>query len=107
VDPINMRGDVRMTPDELRAMYNGLWASGVKALLTANPLSTDRLIAHWVQKIVCEDYSVPEDSVPTLADCGRAYMGWKSPMQAQASGVSLIKQGLERLAAHYGIGKKK
>ena len=88
-------------------MYNKLWADGVKALLTANPLSTDRLIAHWMQKIVCEDYSVLDDSVPTLADCGRAYMGWKSPTQAQATGANLIKQGLERLAAHYGIGKRK
>jgi hypothetical protein len=77
VDQINARGDVRMAPDELRAMYNGLWSSGVKALLTTNPLGTDRFIATWVQRIACEDYSVLEDKVPTLTDCGMAYMGTK------------------------------
>jgi hypothetical protein len=107
IDAYNARGEIRLTPDELRTMYNGLWSSGVKALLTANPLGTDHFIATWVQRIVCEDYSVLEDKVPTLAECGRAYSGWKSDKQATATGVSLIKQGLERLAAHYGIGKRK
>jgi hypothetical protein len=88
-------------------MYNGLWSSGVKALLTDKPLGTDHFIAEWTQRICCEDYSVLEDKVPTLNECGRAYAGWKSDKQATATGVSLIKQGLERLAAHYGIGKRK
>jgi hypothetical protein len=89
-----------MTPDELRTMYSGLWAAGVKAIGC-------NFTAYWLHRIVCEDYSAIEDSVPTLADCGRAFMNWKSSTQAQASGASVIKQGLERLAAHYGIGKKK
>jgi hypothetical protein len=107
VDAPNHRSEVRLTPDELRAIYNGLWASGVKALLTANPPGTDHLIATWVQRIVCEDYSVLEDKAPTLTDCGTAYTGCKCRRQAQAIGASLIKQGLERLAAHYGIGKRR
>jgi hypothetical protein len=102
-----MRGDVRMSPDELRTMYSALWAAGIKALLTGKPLGTDHFIAEWMQRICCEDYSVLEDKVPTLAECGRAYAGWKSDKQATATGAILIKQGLERLAAHYGIGKKK
>jgi hypothetical protein len=100
VDQINARGQVRMTPDELRTMYSGLWAAGVKAIGC-------NFTSYWLQRIVCEDYSAIEDSVPTLADCGRAFMNWKSPTQAQASGASVIKQGLSRLAAHYGIGKRK
>ena len=82
-------------------------ASGRHALLTANTLGTDHFIAAWVQRICCEDYSVLEDKVPTLTDCGMAYMGTKCRRQATATGAMLIKQGLERLAAHYGIGKKK
>ena len=88
-------------------MYNKLWADGVKALLTVNPLGTDHFIATWVQRIACEDYSMLEDKVPTLTDCGMAYMGTKCRRQATATGAMLIKQGLERLAAHYGIRKRK
>jgi hypothetical protein len=99
VDAINHRGELRMTPDELRTMYDKLWADGVKALLTANHLGTDRLIAYWVQRVVCEDYSVLEHSVPTLADVGRACMGWKSPTQAQACGLSRAWRDLRHTMA--------
>ena len=100
IDPVNWRGDVRLSPDELRTMYSGLWASGVKAIDHA-------FTAHWLQRIVCEDYSVLESSPPTVADCGRAYVNVRCAKQAQALGLGIIKQGLERLAKHYGISQKR
>jgi hypothetical protein len=70
-----------MTPDETRTMYSGLWAKGVKAILTSDP-TPDHFICHWTQKIVCEDYTLADgERVPTLEDNGRAYAlqsGWLS-----------------------------
>jgi hypothetical protein len=108
VDIFNHRGEIKLAPDELRSMYSGLWAAGYKALLTSDPMPTDHFIAHWVQKVVCEDFNLADgDKEPTLEDIGKAYLLFKDVKQARAAGVSLIKQGLERLAHHYGISKKR
>lgn len=65
-----------------------------------------RAIGHWptiewMVRIVCEQLKAAETKPPTLADAGRGYMGYKDPKQAQASGATLLKTGLERLVRHY------
>jgi hypothetical protein len=108
VDIFNHRGEIKLAPDELRTMYSGLWAAGYKALLTKEPMPIDRFIAAWVQKVVCEDYALADgDKEPTLEDIGKAFLSFRDVKQARAAGVSLIKQGLERLAHHYGISKNR
>jgi hypothetical protein len=87
-----------LLPEELRADRHN---SFVRAYSAIGNEST----AFWVTAITCE---IPVGGkVPTLADAGRAYMGYACPKQSQSSGATIIRWGLERLADHYGMTKKK
>lgn len=71
-------------------------------------VSACRAVGHWptiewMVRIICEQLMAAETTVPTLADAGRAYLGYRNQQQAQAVGATLIKTGLERLVAHYGL----
>ena len=59
--------------------------------------------AYWLTAIVCEIPVNDQVKPPSLEDVGRAQMGYQCPKRAQASGATLIKSGLERLADFYGI----
>jgi hypothetical protein len=59
--------------------------------------------AYWLTHIVCEIPVNDEVKPPSLEDVGRAWMGYQCQKRAQASGATLIKSGLERLADFYGI----
>lgn len=94
-------------PDDRRHQAYASWwraceAIGVvKCAVTGRPQPTQTL--KWMLTLVCEDYTVATERTPSLEDAGRAYMGYKSPVQATAAGATLIKSGLERLVVHYGI----
>ena len=59
--------------------------------------------AYWLTAIVCEIPVNDEIKPPSLEDVGRSCMGYQCQKRAQASGATLIKSGLERLADFYGI----
>ena len=83
------------TPDETRAEYHRAFIDACRAI---NHMPT----VEWMVRIICEQLLAAEPKPPTLADAGRAYMGYRDAKQAQAVGATLIKTGLERLALHYG-----
>jgi hypothetical protein len=88
--------------DANKAWWRACQAIGVvKCQVTGKPYPSETL--HWMMVLVCEDYSVASEKTPSLEDAGRAYLGYKSPVQASAAGAALIKCGLERLVTHYGI----
>lgn len=89
--------------DANKAWWRACQAIGViKCSVTGKPYPSETL--HWMLVLVCEDYSVvANEKTPNLEDAGRAYLGYKSPVQASAAGAALIKSGLERLVVHYGI----
>jgi hypothetical protein len=62
-----------------------------------------RATAYWLTAIVCEIPVNDDVKPPSLEDVGRAWMGYQCQKRAQASGATLIKSGLERLADFYGI----
>lgn len=94
-------------PEDRRARANREWWRAcqsigvVKCPVTGRPQPSETL--HWMLVLVCEDYSVATEKTPSLEDAGRAYLGYKSSVQASAAGAALIKSGLERLVVHYGI----
>jgi hypothetical protein len=55
----------------------------------------------WLTSLVCEVPIGEPCRIPTLEEIGRAYVGYESRKHAMASGVTLIKNGLERLAQFY------
>ncbi len=57
----------------------------------------------WMVRIICEQIMQGETKPPTLADAGKAYLGYRNPAQQQAVGATLIKSGLERLVRHYRL----
>lgn len=88
--------------DASKAWWRACQAIGiVKCPVTGKPIPSETL--HWMLVLVCEDYSVASEKTPSLEDAGRAYLGYKSPVQASAAGAALIKSGLERLVVHYDI----
>lgn len=89
--------------DAHKAWWKACQSIGVISCpVTGKPYPSETL--HWMIVLVCEDYSVASEKTPSLEDAGRASLGYKSPVQASAAGAALIKSGLERLVAHYGIG---
>lgn len=57
----------------------------------------------WMVRIICEQLLAAETRTPTLTDAGREFMRYKQAQQAQAAGATMIKIGLQRLVAHYGV----
>jgi hypothetical protein len=90
-----MAGEV-LTPDEMRTHFHQKFVDACKAI---NHWPT----IEWLVLIVCEQLIPGATKPPTLAEAGRVYMGYKDPKQQQASGATLIKTGLQRLARHYGL----
>jgi len=94
-------------PEDRRHDAHTRWWNACKAVgvvscpVTGRPQPSRTL--QWMLVLICEDYSVASERTPTLEDAGRAYMGYKSPVQAMAAGAALIKAGLERLVVHYEI----
>jgi hypothetical protein len=57
---------------------------------------------YWLEAIICAAPIGDSATPPTLEDVGRDYGGYECRKRAQAAGSTLIKSGLERLAAFYG-----
>jgi hypothetical protein len=93
-------------PEDRRYDAHKRWWKACEAIgiakcpVTGKPMPGDTL--HWMLVLVCEDYMAVERT-PSLEDAGRACLGYKSSVQASAAGAAMIKCGLERLVAHYGI----
>jgi len=87
-------GSDRDAGDDLRAMFHNRFIGACRAIGHWPTIE-------WMVRIVCEQIMASEASVPTLADAGRAYLGYRNQQQAQAVGATLVKSGLERLVPYY------
>ena len=96
-----------MGPDERRTHHHTAWIRACQSIgvyqdpITGAPRPGRAL--QWMQKLVCEDYFVAQETTPTLSDAGRAFLGCKCPKQAAAAGATMLKMSLERLVNHYGL----
>ena len=88
--------DDSLSPEDRRAFHHTRY---VRACTHIGHKAT----AYWLTAIVCEIPVNDQVKPPSLEDVGRAWMGYDCRKRAQASGATLIKSGLERLADFYGI----
>lgn len=95
--PISQReGGEIAAPEELRSHFHSRFIDACSAV-------NHQPTVLWMVRIICEQLMAAETRVPTLADAGRQYMGYKDAKQAQAVGATLLKTGLERLSKFYGL----
>lgn len=90
------RRDDVLSPEDRRAFHHTRY-------INACGFIGHKATAYWLTAIVCEIPVNDEIRPPSLEDVGRAWMGYQCQKRAQASGATLIKSGLERLADFYGI----
>ncbi len=86
----------RLSPEERRTFHHNRFHSACRAI-------GHKSTTYWLAAIVCEIAIDDAIKPPSLEDVGRAWMGYDCRKRAQASGATLIKSGLERLADFYGL----